>query len=304
MPPSLPTKPDPYAQAAEAALRGARATVWAIGASLALAVVKIVSGVLGNAYALIADGVESILDVFSSLVVWGSLRIAGTPPNERFPFGYGRVEPLAAIVGSLGLLATAAGISFQSIREIVTPHHTPAVFTLVVLLGVVITKELMFRRLARIGEAIGSRAMRTDALHHRSDALTSVAALVGISIAIIGGPGYESADDWAALLACLVIAFNGVRLFRSAISEVLDVAPPPEVESKVRDIAGQIAGVAGIDKCRIRKSGIGYFVDLQVIVDGEMPVRRGHAIGHAVKDALLATDLNVLDVSVHVEPVK
>jgi cation diffusion facilitator family transporter len=295
-------KPDPYAQAAEAALRGARAAVLGICASVALAVIKILAGVIGNAYALIADGVESILDVFSSLVVWGSLRIAAAPPNERYPYGYGRVEPLAALVASLTLLAAAVGIAIESVREIVTPHHAPASFTLVVLVGVVIVKGIMFRGLARAGAAIGSQALQGDAVHHRADAITSSAAFLGILIARIGGPGYESADDWAALIACGVIAFNGVRLFRSALTEVLDVAPPDEIAAGIRKIAGSVAGVAEIDKCRVRKSGIGYFVELHVVVDGNLPVRVGHTIAHQVKDSLLAGGLGILDAAIHVEP--
>jgi cation diffusion facilitator family transporter len=295
-------KPDPYAQAAKAAQRGARAAVLGICASVVLATIKIFCGVIGNAYVLIADGVESILDVFSSLVVWGSLRIAAAPPNERYPYGYGRAEPLAALVASLALLAAAIGITIESVREIITPHHAPAPFTLLILIGVVIVKELMFRRLAHTGAAIGSQALENDAIHHRSDAFTSLAAFVGIFIAWVGGPGYESADDWAALVACGVIALNGVRMFRSALTEVLDVAPPEEVTAGIRRIASNVPGVAEIDKCRVRKSGIGYFVDLHVVVDGSLPVRDGHNIAHDVKDSLLRSDLGVLDASIHIEP--
>jgi cation diffusion facilitator family transporter len=160
----------------------------------------------------------------------------------------------------------------------------------------------MFRRLRRTGETIGSTSMLSDAWHHRSDAITSVAAFIGISIALIGGKGYERADDWAALLACVVIGFNGVRLFRTALSEILDVAPGENVEAEVRSISAAVAGVREIDKCRIRKSGLGYFIEIHVVVDGDISVRQGHAIGHQVKDALLASELGILDVTVHVEP--
>ena len=182
------------------------------------------SGVLGNSYALIADGVESVLDIISSLVVWGSLKFSTQPPNEQFPYGYGKVEPLSALVVSVILMAAAIGISVQCVREILTPHHAPAPFTLIVLVLVVITKEIMFRTLHKTGHEIGSGAMQTDAWHHRSDSLTSAAAFIGISIALYAGKGYEAADDWAALFAAGVIAFNGIRLFRSAWTEVLDSA--------------------------------------------------------------------------------
>jgi cation diffusion facilitator family transporter len=293
---------DPYAQIAAAALRGSRATAIGIVASATLAAIKIVAGVVGNAYALIADGVESILDIFSSLVVLGSLRLAVTPPTQRYPFGYGRVEPLGGLVVSLVLLAVAVGIAVESVREILTPHHAPAKFTLAVLIGVIVVKEFMFRRLYYTGNEISSTAVRSDAWHHRSDALTSVAAFIGISIALIGGEGYESADDWAALAACLVIGFNGILLLRVALAEVLDVAAPEEIERQVRTAALQVPGVSSVDKCRVRKSGLGFFVEIHAVVDGEMTVRRGHEIAHQVKDALTATNLGILDVTVHIEP--
>jgi cation diffusion facilitator family transporter len=279
-----------------------KATTVGICASAILAIAKIVAGVFGDAYALVADGAESMLDIFSSLVVLGSLRLATAPPNQKYPFGYGRAEPLASLVVALVLLAAAGGIAVQSVREIFTPHHAPQPFTLVVLIIVVAVKELMFRRLSRAGDDIGSSAVSSDAWHHRSDALTSVAAFIGISISIICGKGYESADDWAALAACGVIAFNGVRLFRSALQEVMDVAPDDATSVKIREIASQVDGVLAIDKCRVRKSGLGYFVELHVMVDGDDSVRRGHEIGHRVKDVLLASGLGVLDVAMHVEP--
>ncbi|MAT68891.1 MAG: cation-efflux pump [Planctomycetaceae bacterium] len=287
---------------AEAAARGVRAALRGILASSALAAVKIISGVVGNSYALIADGVESLLDILSSLVVVGSLKVAAQPATEQHPYGYGKVEPLAALVVATALLAAAVGIAVQSIREIITPHHAPEPFTLLVLVAVVATKEIMYRRLHRTGLAIGSQALESDAWHHRSDSLTSLAAFLGISIALYFGEGYEAADDWAALFAAGVIAFNGAGLFRGAWREVLDVAPPPEVVQRIRAIAAGVDGVAGIDKCRVRKSGLGMFIDIHVEVDGNLSVRAGHELGHRVKAVLLASPENVHDVLVHIEP--
>ena len=273
-------------------------------ASTVLATVKIFTGVVGNSYALVADGVESLLDIISSLVVWISLRIASQPPNENYPYGYGKVEPLGGLVVATALFAAAVGIAIQSVREITTPHHVPEPFTLYVLVGVVAIKEIMFRMLRKEGSAIGSHAMETDAWHHRSDALTSLAAFIGISIALTMGKGYESADDWAALFACVVIAYNAVRLFRATLAEVLDAALPPEIEHRVRATAAAMDGALEIEKCRIRKSGLSYFVDIHVIVDGEISVRRGHEIAHNVKDVLLVTLPRIADVVVHIEPFK
>lgn len=282
--------------------QGIRATLLGVVTSALLGAVKILTGILGHSYALIADGIESMLDIFSSLAVWGGLRLAVQPPTERFPYGYGKAEPLATLAVAIALVAAATGIAIQSIREILTPHHVPASFTLFVLVGVVLTKEALFRRISRTGGKIGSQAVIADAWHHRSDSITSVAAFVGISVALIAGPGYESADDWAALVACLVILANGYRLLRIGLREISDVAPPPEVERRIRNLSSQVQGVQGIDKCRIRKSGLVYFVEIHVVVDGELSVRVGHNIAHNVKNRLLESSLAIQDVVVHVEP--
>ncbi len=292
----------PYAKMATTATRGVRVTIVGILVSVVLAAVKIVSGIVGNSYALVADGIESLLDIMSSLVVWGSLVISTRTPTRHHPYGFGKVEPLGGVVVASVLLLAAAGIAFQSVGEILDPGPAPAPFTLVVLVGVVLVKEAMYRLLCRTGTSIGSRAMEADAWHQRSDALTSVAAFIGISIALAAGEGYEAADDWAALFACAIIAVNGVRLFRAALKDVLDVAPEDAAHQQIRKTALAVKGVVAIEKCRVRKSGLGMFVEIHVTVKGDLPVRQGHAIGHRVKDALLASDLRVLDVVAHIEP--
>jgi cation diffusion facilitator family transporter len=285
-----------------AVARGARVTVIGVLSSSLLALAKIIAGIAGHSYALIADGIESILDVFSSLVVLGSLRLSATPQTQRFPYGLGKAEPLAALVVATVLLVAAVGIASQAVHEIVTPHRAPAPFTLLVLVGVVIAKEVIFRLLFTTGREIGSGALRADAWHHRSDALTSLAAFVGISVALVAGEGYEAADDWAALLACGIIAFNGVRLLRSALQEVLDVAPSEAVYGSIRYTAGAVRGVEGIDLIRVRRSGLVLIVDIHVEVDGSMSVQEGHEIAHQVKDALIGSELPIIDALVHIEP--
>ncbi len=282
--------------------RGRRAALVATAAGTLLAAVKIAGGLLGNSYALIADGVESFLDIFSSLVVWGGLRIAALPPDDNHPYGHGKAEALAALAVSLTLLLVALGLAVESVREIVTPQHAPAPFTLAVLAAVVLVKQALFAWVSRIARALRSTALEADAWHHRSDALTSAAAFVGICLALVGGKGWESLDDWAALFACGVIGYNGVRLARRAVADVMDAAAPAEVESGIRETARRVAGVRDIDKCFARRSGPGWLVDLHVVVDGRLPVTEGHRIGHAVKHALRESDLGILDVLVHVEP--
>ncbi len=282
--------------------RGRRATLWAVVLGTGLATVKIGAGVLGNSYALIADGIESLLDIFSSLVVWGGLRIAAIPPDQNHPYGHGKAEALAALAVSLTLLLAAAALAVQSVREILTPHHAPAPFTLAVLAAVVLVKEALFAWISRLGRAIRSTALAADAWHHRSDALTSAVAFVGICLALVLGEGWESMDDWAALVACGIIGFNGVRLARLAVADVMDAAASPELERGIRDTARGVPGVLDVDKCFARKSGLGWLVDLHVVVDGRLPVTEGHRIGHEVQRALRASALGVLDVLVHIEP--
>lgn len=299
-----PAHPAPDAEPHAAAQRGMRLALIGIFISAALATIKILSGIFGNCYALIADGVESLVDIFSSFVVWGSLRIASRPADANHPFGHGRAESLGAMAVSLALLVVAIGLAAQSVREILTPHHAPAPFTLLVLIVVVVTKEALFRHFHFAGKEMGSQAITSDAWHHRSDALTSLAAFIGISIALLAGKGYETADDWAALFACGVIAYNGVRLLRAALDDVMDIAPPVEDEQRIRSAGAGVSGVSGIEKCRIRKSGLSLFVDIHVEVDGAMTVREGHEIAHRVKDALVAMDGRIQDVVVHIEPAR
>jgi cation diffusion facilitator family transporter len=278
----------------------------AAGAGMAvnvvLAIIKIVAGVVGNSYALIADGIESTTDIVSSLVVWTGLKISARPPDEGHPYGHGKAESIAAIIVAVALLGAAVLIAVQSIREIVTPHHAPAWFTLLVLALVIATKEVLYRFVLKVGHQLTSTAVKGDAWHHRSDAITSAAAFIGISIALIGGKGYASADDWAALLACGVIGFNGFRIFRAALDEIMDAAVPAELQATVRREAGGIEGVIRIDECRIRKSGLGLFVDLQVRVDGNLTVREADRIAEEVSRRLKGSRLSVGGVMVHVEP--
>jgi len=273
-----------------------------VAVNASLAALKIIGGVFGNSYALIADGIESTADIVTSLVVWAGLRVAEQPADERHPYGYGKAEALAGVVAALALLAAAAMIAVQSVYEILTPHHLPHWSTLVILLVVIGVKWSLARWVGEVGRDVESTALEGDAWHHRSDALTSAAALVGISIALVGGPGYEPADDWAALAACLVITYSGVSLLRKALRDVLDAAAPKDIETRVREVAAGVDGVLAIEKCRIRKSGTRYFVEIHVEVDGEATVRQGHVVGGKVRGQLRDSDLRIADALVHVEP--
>lgn len=282
--------------------RAIRFTQFGLLANAALAIIKILAGVLGNSYALIADGIESTADILSSTVVWGGLRIAARDPDPDYPFGYGKAETLAAATVALLLLGAAIAISIEAIREIVTPHHTPAPFTLAVLVGVVLVKELLFRKVLAVGHTVGSEAVRADAWHHRSDAITSAAAFVGISIAIWGGPGWEEADDWAALVAALVIAWNGQRLLRPAVAGLMDHSAEPAIRDRIIQAASAVPDVRAVEKAIVRRAGMAYFADLHVHADPAMPLRDAHIVSGKVKRAIMAAVPGVRGVLVHMEP--
>lgn len=292
----------PHAHTHHRLAAGARLALLGIVVNAVLAAAKIAAGIVGHAYVLVADGIESTLDIFSSLVIWFGLKVAAEPPDADHPYGHGKAEPLAAMIVSFVVLGTALALAVKSVREILTPHHAPAPFTLLVLVGVVVVKELLFRKVLAAGDTLESGAVKTDAWHHRSDAITSVAAFIGIGIALLGGPGWEAADDWAALFACGFIGWNGVRLLRTALHETMDPAPSPELEESVRKTAATVAGVAALDRCLIRKSGLEFFVDLHVGVSPELTVREGHKIAHAVRDAVRAEHPAITEVLVHIEP--
>jgi len=282
--------------------RGLRTTFIGIVVSFFLAAIKIVTGVVGNSYALIADGIESTTDIFTSSIVLAGLYFASKPADEDHPYGHGKAEPFAGVAVAFGIFIAAMIIVVQSIYEIITPHHAPAPFTLIVLVMVIITKESLFRFVIKVGDNAKSVAIKNDAWHHRSDAITSVAAFIGISIALIGGEGYESADDFAALFASVIIIINAYRIFKPALYELLDTAPPANTIQKVRDVANKVENVMGIDKCYVRKMGFDYFVDIHVLVDANLPVFQGHEIAHKVKDELMKEYSNISDVLVHIEP--
>ncbi len=283
---------------------GARVALLGLAVNLVVATAKILAGILGNAYVLIADGIESTLDIAGSAVIWGGLRVAARPPDATHPYGHGKAEPIAAMVVSIGVLAAALGLAIQSVREIFLPHHAPAPFTLIVLVVVIVVKEFMYRYVIRVGCHVESTAVQTDAWHHRTDALTSVAALVGISVALIGGEKWRSADDWAALFACGLIGANGYRLLKPAFQEIMDTAPSGPIVRLVQQAAGSVTGVREVEKCYIRKMGLIFYVDLHVGVDGGISVREGHHIAHAVKRAIQQSDSRIADVLVHIEPMR
>ena len=273
-----------------------------LGVNAGLMVVKITAGVFGNCYALVADGVESAGDVITSIVTWLGFHMSLRPPDEEHPYGHGKIESVAGAFSGFSLFTAATVIAYQSIHEIMTVHEAPAWYTLPILIMVVIVKETVSRVVMKAGKSVESVAVKGDAWHHRSDAITSGTAALGITLALIGGKRFAVADDWAALLACAIIYYNGFAILRDAFHEILDGQAGSDINNFVIGIAGSVPGVVDVEKCRIRKSGTDYFVELHVRVPAAMPVGEGHAVGHQVKDAVMAARKSVRDVVVHLEP--
>jgi cation diffusion facilitator family transporter len=284
-------------------IKAIRTTKIGIGISIVLVLIKYVSGHLGHSYALIADATETGADILSSSLLWIGLVIAAKPPDKNHPYGHGKAEPLAAIVVSLFLVAAAIWIGWHAIQFIVIPHELPRRFTLFVLFLVIIVKEIMFRYVLRLGTEIKSQAVKADAYHHRSDAITSLAAFIGITIALIGGKGWEAADDWAALIASCIILYNAFKLMRPALAEIMDTAPSKKIVAEIRQLAKEIKEVKEVEKCYVRKMGFDFYVDLHIKVDGSLSVSEGHRIAHLVKNRILEDNLDIKDVLIHVEPV-
>lgn len=276
--------------------------IFSICGNAALAFIKAIAGITGNSYALIADAIESVTDVFSSLLVLVGIKYAAKPPDDNHPYGHGRAEPLLTFTVVGILLGAAALIAYESIEHIRTPHEVPETFTLFVLAGIIVVKEFSYRYVVKRGKQINSTLLTADAWHHRSDAITSLTAFIGISLAIALGEGYENADDWAALLASGFIVFNAYLIFRPALGELMDEQLHDDLISKIRLIAQSVGGVVETEKCFVRKAGLMYHVDLHLVVCGDITVRAGHAIAHNLKAALLKQLPQLSDVLIHVEP--
>jgi cation diffusion facilitator family transporter len=287
--------------------RGIRSAQLGLLVNAVLAGVKLVAGLIGNSYALVADAVESTADVLASIAVWGGLAIAAQPADEDHPYGHGKAEPLAASAVALMLLGAAVGIAVEAIQEIRTPHGPPEAWTLGVLVTVVLVKGVLSRRVLTVGTAIGSTAVKADAWHHLSDAVTSAAAFIGISLAVwgtrvLGHPGWASADDWAALLATGVIAYNGFLLLQPALHDLMDRMPGPDVVAPIRRAAEAVPGVLAVEKLHVRRTGLVYSVTIHVQAEPTTPLDEAHALGHRVTDAIRAAVPQVETVVVHMEP--
>ncbi|OAB28798.1 cation diffusion facilitator family transporter [Flavobacterium fryxellicola] len=279
-----------------------KATYFSIIGNTFLAIVKGLAGFFGNSYALIADAIESTTDIFASFLVLFGIKYSNRPADKNHPYGHGRAEPLITFLVVGFLITSAMIIAYESIVNIGTPHQLPKPWTLLVLGAIIIWKEYSFRVVMKRSIETNSSSLRADAWHHRSDAITSIAAFLGISIALILGNGYESADDWAALFASGFILYNSYQIFRPALGEIMDEHLYDDLIAQIRVVSLQVDGILDTEKCFIRKAGMQYHVDLHATVDSNITVKQGHDLAHKLKDTLQEEIPELGHVLIHVEP--
>ena len=279
-----------------------RATYFSIIGNTCMAIIKGLAGFFGNSYALIADAIESTTDIFASLLVLFGIKYSARLADKNHPYGHGRAEPLVTFLVVGFLITSATIIAYESIINIQTPHQLPKPWTLIVLGAIIIWKEYSYRVVMRRSVQTNSSSLRADAWHHRSDAITSVAAFVGISIALFLGNGYEAADDWAALFASGFILYNSYKIFRPALGEIMDEHLYDDLIVKIRAVSLQVDGIIGTEKCFIRKAGMKYHVDLHATVNSDITVKEGHDLAHKLKDTLRERIPELGHVLIHIEP--
>ena len=279
-----------------------KATYFSIIGNTCLAIVKLLAGILGNSFALVADAIESTTDIFSSFLVLFGIKYSNKPADDNHPYGHGKAEPLITFLVVGFLITSATIIAYESIKNIQIPHHLPKPWTLIVLGIIILWKEYSFRLVMKRSKESNSSSLRADAWHHRSDAITSVAAFVGISIALFLGNGYEAADDWAALFAAGFIMYNSYLIFRPALGEIMDEHLYDDLIDEIRKFSSQVPGIIATEKCFIRKAGMKYHVDLHAIVASNITVKEGHDLSHLLKDTLRKEIPELGHILIHVEP--
>src|SRR3989344_4574979 len=278
-----------------------KTTYFSIIGNTILSLIKWITGYFGNSYALIADAIESTADIFTSLLVLFGLKYSSRPADKNHPYGHGRIEPLITFLVVAFLLTSATIIAHESIQNIRTPHDLPKPYTLVVLGVIIVWKEISYRFVIKKSKETKSSSLKADAWHHRSDAITSIAAFIGITVALFFGTGYESADDWAALLASCFIFYNSYLIFRPALGEIMDEHQYDDILNEIKSLSKNIDGVIDIEKCYVRKIGMNYFVDLHLTVNANITVREGHSIAHKLKDYIKKEMPEITDVLIHIE---
>ncbi|WP_459556410.1 cation diffusion facilitator family transporter [Lacunimicrobium album] len=281
-----------------------RASWLGIVANLGLGLVKLISGIVGNSFALISDAFNSIGDAMTSIAVLSALKIAQRPADNEHPYGHTRAEAIAASNVAVVVFVSATLIGYEAIRRMMStaPVEPLAGWTVLVAAANMIIKEGLFRYKMNVGKKTGSMSMIANAWDHRSDALCSLAVLIGLSILLIGGPQYAWAEKAAAIVVAVGIMYSSIHLYRASAAELMDPQASEEMVNEILKVAQQDPDVANVETLLVRKTGLEYLIDIHIEVDGSLTVKDGHDIGHRVKKSLLDAFPNVLDVLVHLEP--
>ncbi len=277
-------------------------TLFSLLSNIVLTIITWIAGVLGNSNAIIANAIESTNDIIASSVVFFGLKYSQKPANEDYPYGRGRIEPIITFIVVLIMILSAVFIVLGAIHNMNTPHALPKKWTLIFVTAFLVWKECCYRLVYKKSKQLNSSALLAEAWHHRSDALTSIATLAGISLALFLGAEYAYLDDVAAIVASIFIVYNAFKIFRPAWGEIMDKNSHEKFKLMIYEDAQLIPDIIQIEKCHVRKVGIYYYIDMHLEVDGKMPVRRGHAISHEFKDLLMDKHHEIGDVLIHIEP--
>ena len=268
-----------------------------------LSVGKLAAGLLARSGAMVSDAVHSASDVFSTVIVLIGVKISGKASDREHPYGHERMECVAAIVLSVILLVTGLFIGDAGLRKIVSAGEStlpvpglPALIAAVVSIAV---KEGMFWYTRHYAKLLDSGALMADAWHHRSDALSSVGSLVGIVGARLGFP---ILDPVASLVICVFIGKAAVEIFIDAINKMVDHSCDPETEQAIRDCAAKHVGVRGIDLLMTREFGNRIYIEMEISVDGQLPLVEAHAIAEQIHDDIESAFPKVKHIMIHVNP--
>lgn len=281
------------------------AAIIGIVGNIVLAALKWIIGIYANSRALIADAVHSASDVAGSLAVLIGLRAAKQPPDEEHPYGHGKAESIAAIIVAVLLFLVGIEIGTSSFEAFFQPIEAPKAIAIVAVLISIITKELMFRYKFRLGKQLKSDALIVNAYEHRSDVYSSIAALIGIGAAVIGGyfqiEWLEYADPVAGIVVAIMILRMAWSLGKESIGNTLDRVLDGEETLKLKKVAEEVSEVKQIDELHAREHGHYVIIDIKISVDPHMTVEQGHKVGKAVKRKLMEQK-NVENVFVHINP--
>jgi cation diffusion facilitator family transporter len=279
-----------------------RVTLCGIVVNILLAILKFTVGIVGGSQAIVADAIHSVSDTTTDLAVLFGVHFWTAPADDKHPYGHWRIETIITALIGLSLGALAIGISYDALTSIQSDTATSP--GLIALLGAVVSivaKELLYQWTVQVGTRTRSAAVVANAWHHRTDALSSIPAALAVILAR-RGPNWAFADHVGAVIVSLFVLHAAWRITSKAMSELTDRGVPPNTKRVIEQVATAVDGVDSVHAIRTRKLGPGIYLDLHVLVDGDLSVRQGHDISEAVKQALLEEGPEILDAVVHLEP--